>query len=198
MTITESTRKPTNLQRHSLQDFSARSLSPRPVTGAAMAILRITEHDRFSAHELIASIASDQVLTAKLFRLVSSAYYGFPRLPHRERDDACLMRNRYAARRNSHRQGSVLAPPRRRPAQHRRHGAGPRPPGPDARITGIHLHARGIGPPSGGRLSSAIPMLTSVPRSLVVGSSPSSWLRQSAITRYRWASSLPRAASPLS
>jgi HD-like signal output (HDOD) protein len=70
MTMTEPIREQTEL--------SASITELRPLPAAALAILRITEHDRFSAHELATTISSDQAPTSKLLRLANSAYYGFP------------------------------------------------------------------------------------------------------------------------
>jgi HD-like signal output (HDOD) protein len=91
MTTTEPTREQTELQLPTLQDLSASIAELRPLPAAAMAILRITEHDRFSAHELAATISSDQALTAKLLRLSNSAYYGFPRTIGTVRDAVVLL-----------------------------------------------------------------------------------------------------------
>ena len=91
MTTTEPTREQTDLQRPSLEELSASIAELRPLPAAAMAILRITEHDRFSAHELAATISSDQALTAKLLRLANSAYYGFPRTIGTVRDAVVLL-----------------------------------------------------------------------------------------------------------
>ncbi len=91
MTTTEPTRGSTNLQVPALQELSENIAELRPLPAAAMQILRITEHDRFSAHELASTISSDQALTAKLLRLANSAYYGFPRTIGTVRDAVVLL-----------------------------------------------------------------------------------------------------------
>jgi hypothetical protein len=63
----------------------------RPLGGVASAVLRLTEGDRFSAHELGTVISSDQALTAKMLRLSNSAYYGFPRRIATVRDAIVLL-----------------------------------------------------------------------------------------------------------
>jgi HD-like signal output (HDOD) protein len=63
----------------------------RPLPAVATSILRLTEHDRFSAHELASAITADQALTAKLLRLANSAYYGFPRTIGTVRDAVVLL-----------------------------------------------------------------------------------------------------------
>ena len=63
----------------------------RPLPAVATSILRLTEHDRFSAHELASAIGADQALTAKLLRLANSAYYGFPRTIGSVRDAVVLL-----------------------------------------------------------------------------------------------------------
>jgi HD-like signal output (HDOD) protein len=62
-----------------------------PLPAVATSILRLTEHDRFSAHELASAITADQALTAKLLRLANSAYYGFPRTIATVRDAVVLL-----------------------------------------------------------------------------------------------------------
>jgi HD-like signal output (HDOD) protein len=62
-----------------------------PLPAVATSILRLTEHDRFSAHELASTITADQALTAKLLRLANSAYYGFPRTIGTVRDAVVLL-----------------------------------------------------------------------------------------------------------
>lgn len=62
-----------------------------PLPAVATSILRLTEHDRFSAHELASAIMADQALTAKLLRLANSAYYGFPRTIGTVRDAVVLL-----------------------------------------------------------------------------------------------------------
>jgi len=62
-----------------------------PLPAVATSILRLTEHDRFSAHELASAITADQALTAKLLRLANSAYYGFPRTIGTVRDAVVLL-----------------------------------------------------------------------------------------------------------
>lgn len=62
-----------------------------PLPAVATSILRLTEHDRFSAHELASAIMADQALTAKLLRLANSAYYGFPREIGTVRDAVVLL-----------------------------------------------------------------------------------------------------------
>ena len=91
MTTTEPSREQTELQLPTLQELSASIAELRPLPAAAMAILRITEHDRFSAHELATTISSDQALTSKLLRLANSAYYGFPRTIGTVRDAVVLL-----------------------------------------------------------------------------------------------------------
>jgi HD-like signal output (HDOD) protein len=63
----------------------------RPLPGVASAALRITDSDRFSAHELAKVISADQALTAKVLRLSNSAYYGFPRRIGTVRDAIVLI-----------------------------------------------------------------------------------------------------------
>ena len=63
----------------------------RPLNGVATAALRITDGDRFSAHELGKVISTDQALTAKILRLSNSAYYGFPRRIGTVRDAIVLI-----------------------------------------------------------------------------------------------------------
>jgi HD-like signal output (HDOD) protein len=63
----------------------------RPLPAVATSILRLTEHDRFSAHELASAISADQALSAKLLRLSNSAYYGFPRQIGTVRDAVVLL-----------------------------------------------------------------------------------------------------------
>lgn len=63
----------------------------RPIGAVASQILRITENDRFSAHELATVISSDQALTSKMLRLSNSAYYGFPRRIMTVRDAVVLL-----------------------------------------------------------------------------------------------------------
>ncbi|MEX2228410.1 MAG: HDOD domain-containing protein [Dehalococcoidia bacterium] len=63
----------------------------RPLAGVASAVLRITDGDRFSAHELGKVIATDQALSAKVLRLSNSAYYGFPRRIGTTRDAIVLI-----------------------------------------------------------------------------------------------------------
>ncbi len=63
----------------------------RPLPAVATSILQLTEHDRFSAHELASAIGADQALTAKLLRLANSAYYGFPRTIGSVRDAVVLL-----------------------------------------------------------------------------------------------------------
>ncbi|MBT5774435.1 MAG: HDOD domain-containing protein [Dehalococcoidia bacterium] len=91
MTTTEPAREETDLHLPTLQDLSESIAELSPLPAAAMAILRITEHDRFSAHELASTISSDQALTAKLLRLANSAYYGFPRTIGTVRDAVVLL-----------------------------------------------------------------------------------------------------------
>lgn len=62
-----------------------------PLPAVATSILQLTEHDRFSAHELASAITADQALTAKLLRLANSAYYGFPREIGTVRDAVVLL-----------------------------------------------------------------------------------------------------------
>lgn len=62
-----------------------------PLGGIASAVLRITDGDRFSAHELGKVISSDQALTARMLRLSNSAYYGFPRRVTTVRDAIVLL-----------------------------------------------------------------------------------------------------------
>ena len=62
-----------------------------PLPAVATSILSLTEHDRFSAHELASAIMADQALTAKLLRLSNSAYYGFPRTIGTVRDAVVLL-----------------------------------------------------------------------------------------------------------
>jgi HD-like signal output (HDOD) protein len=57
----------------------------------ASAVLRITEGDRFSAHELGKVLATDQALSAKVLRLSNSAYYGYPRRIGTVRDAIVLI-----------------------------------------------------------------------------------------------------------
>lgn len=63
----------------------------RPLAGVASAVLRITDSDRFSAHELGKVIATDQALSAKVLRLSNSAYYGYPRRIGTVRDAIVLI-----------------------------------------------------------------------------------------------------------
>jgi len=65
--------KPTNLKR-AIRRINDLPTLPRTV-------LRITElinNPRSSASDLAAVITDDQVLTARLLKLVNSAFYGFP------------------------------------------------------------------------------------------------------------------------
>lgn len=64
-------------------------LQPLPVV--ATRVLRITDGEQFSAHELSQAIAADQALTAKVLRLSNSAYYGFPRRITTARDAVVLL-----------------------------------------------------------------------------------------------------------
>jgi hypothetical protein len=91
MTTTEPIREQTELHLPALQDLSESIAKLSPLLAAAMAILRITEHDRFSAHELASTIGSDQALTGKLLRLADSAYYGFSRTIGTVRDAVVLL-----------------------------------------------------------------------------------------------------------
>lgn len=63
----------------------------RPLPMVAVRVLEIAEGERFSAHELAQTIATDQALTAKVLRLSNSAYYGFPRRITTVRDAVVLL-----------------------------------------------------------------------------------------------------------
>ena len=75
----------------SLEELVAEIAELHPLPAVATSILRLTEHDRFSAHELASAITADQALTAKLLRLANSAYYGFPRAIGTVRDAVVLL-----------------------------------------------------------------------------------------------------------
>jgi HD-like signal output (HDOD) protein len=63
----------------------------RPLPMVAVRVLEISEGERFSAHELAQTIATDQALTSKVLRLSNSAYYGFPRRISTVRDAVVLL-----------------------------------------------------------------------------------------------------------
>ncbi len=63
----------------------------RPLAAVATRVITLAGDDRFSAHELATTIASDQALSAKLLRLSNSAYYGFPRRITTVRDAVVLL-----------------------------------------------------------------------------------------------------------
>ncbi len=63
----------------------------RPMAAAGTRVLELTEGDRFSAHDLSRTLASDQALTAKLLRLANSAYYSYPRRISTVRDAVVLL-----------------------------------------------------------------------------------------------------------
>ncbi|MDA0351213.1 MAG: HDOD domain-containing protein [Chloroflexi bacterium] len=75
----------------SLDELIEQIAELHPLPAVATSILRLTEHDRFSAHELASAITADQALTAKLLRLANSAYYGFPRTIGTVRDAVVLL-----------------------------------------------------------------------------------------------------------
>ena len=81
----------TELAIPKLAELVAEIAELRPLPAVATSILRLTEHDRFSAHELASAITADQALTAKLLRLANSAYYGFPREIGTVRDAVVLL-----------------------------------------------------------------------------------------------------------
>ncbi|MBM4415119.1 MAG: HDOD domain-containing protein [Chloroflexi bacterium] len=63
----------------------------RPLAAVATRVIALAEDERFSAHELATTLASDQALSAKLSRLTNSAYYGFPRRVSTVRDAVVLL-----------------------------------------------------------------------------------------------------------
>ena len=77
--------------RPSIEDLVDEIAELRPLGGVASAVLRITDDDRFSAHELGKVISGDQALTARMLRLSNSAYYGFPRRVTTVRDAIVLL-----------------------------------------------------------------------------------------------------------
>jgi HD-like signal output (HDOD) protein len=63
----------------------------RPLGAVATRVIALAASERFSAHELATTIASDQALSAKLLRLANSAYYGYPRRVATVRDAVVLL-----------------------------------------------------------------------------------------------------------
>ena len=75
----------------SLDEIVAEITDLRPLPAVGARVLKLTEGDDFSAHDLSQALSSDQALTAKLLRLANSAYYSYPRRISTVRDAVVLL-----------------------------------------------------------------------------------------------------------
>lgn len=82
-----------NVHQHfpTLDDLILQIRELRPLSPTTAQVMKLSENDHFSAHELATIISSDQALTAKILRLSNSAYYGFPRRITTVRDAVVLL-----------------------------------------------------------------------------------------------------------